>query len=61
MATDKRVVSPFEFTIMQIADPEKAMTMRAETKEESRKRTEDKVKDFLANIKTKDGNTATIG
>jgi hypothetical protein len=61
MNTDKKVVSPFEFAIVQIADPDKAHTMRAETKEESRKRIEDKMKDFLSKIKTKDGEAATIG
>jgi len=50
---DKKVVSPFEFAIMSIADPDKAKTMRPETNEEQAKRTELKVHDFFLRIKVK--------
>jgi hypothetical protein len=48
---DKKVVSPFEFAIAQIADPEAAKKMRSETKEEKEVRLTEKFKNFSNSIK----------
>lgn len=52
MKTEKQIVSPFEFAIAQIADPEKAKEMRPETDIEKQKRVHAKFDDFVSKIKT---------
>ena len=53
MSTEKKVVSPFEFAITEIADPEKAKTMRPETSEEQNQRRTDHIKDVAKKIRIK--------
>lgn len=50
--TDK-VVSPFEYAIMQIADPEKAKGMRPETESEKQVQLKVMATDFAKRIKVK--------
>lgn len=46
-----KVVSPFEFVIAEIADPELAQTMRPETEAEKSVRLDNKFMDFFKKIK----------
>lgn len=50
---DKKVVSPFEFAIMTLADSEKAKTMRPETEKERIARIREDVREFFSKIKCK--------
>lgn len=49
----KKIISPFEFAIMKIADPEKAINYREETYEEKSQRIENNIRDFFSKIKFK--------
>lgn len=50
---DKRVVSPFEFALMETIDPEGAKNMRPETDEEKRLRLKKMAIDFAKRIRIK--------
>lgn len=55
MNTAKKIVSPFEFAITEIADPEAAKAMRPETREEQMNRVEKKFDDTMMRIVAKPG------
>jgi len=46
-----KIVSPFEFAILQVCDPEEAKNCRAETSEEREARFRDKAIEFANRIK----------
>jgi hypothetical protein len=46
----KSIVSPFEYAIAQIADPEAAASMRSETEREKELRLTGEFKDFFSRI-----------
>lgn len=48
-----RPVSPFEFAIMKIADPEKAKEYREYTEEEVRQQREDNIRRQMSKFKVK--------
>ena len=50
---EKKVVSPFEFAITEIADPEAAKNMRPETREEQEQRRIAHIKETASKIKVK--------
>lgn len=50
---EKKVVSPFEFAIMQSAMPEEAKEYRAETREEKETRLKAEFSGFASKIKIK--------
>lgn len=56
----KKAVSPFEFAICSIADPEGAKKLRPETDDEIQQKKNAKFDEFLSRIKTKDGNKAIV-
>lgn len=49
-------VSPFEYAIRQIAEPETIDQYREETREEAAARQEKKIREFMGNIKVKSTN-----
>lgn len=53
MCNEKKIVSPFEFAITEIVDPEAAKKMRPETRQEQEERRIEKLKGVAKRIKIK--------